>query len=212
MSIAYELSGRTAQKQRTRAALIQAARELVAEGERLTVEGAADAASISRTTAYRYFPNLRALLAAAHPGTDLVSLLPPDPPDDPVARLDLALDSFLATVFDDEVQQRTMLRLSLDPGPHEFAELPLRQGRGIAWFTEVLEPVRPAIGDEALARLVLAIRVSVGIEALVWLVDVAGVRREEAAELMRSSAHALLRDALASSQAVTRGGSGTVPA
>lgn len=199
VSTAYELSGRTAQKQRTRAALIDAAREILADGARLTVEGAADAASISRTTAYRYFPNLRALLAAAHPGTDLVSLLPPDPPADPVARLDLALDTFLATVFDDEVQQRTMLRLSLDPGPHDHTDLPLRQGRGIAWFTEVLEPIRPAIGDEALARLVLAIRVNVGIEALVWLVDVAGVSRGDAAELMRGSAHALLRDALASS-------------
>ena len=31
------------------------------------VEDAAAAASISRTTAYRYFPNERALLVAAHP-------------------------------------------------------------------------------------------------------------------------------------------------
>jgi predicted DNA-binding protein (UPF0251 family) len=36
----------------------------------------------------------------------------------------------------------------------------------------------------------------VGIEALVWLVDVAGLTRDEAAELMLSSARSLLRDAL----------------
>ena len=46
-------------------------------------------------------------------------------------------------------------------------------------------------------RLVLAIRSAVGIEALVWLTDIAGLSREEAAELMRWSARALLRSALA---------------
>ena len=40
-----------------------------AEGLTPTVEAAAEAASISRTTAYRYFPSQRALLAAAHPET-----------------------------------------------------------------------------------------------------------------------------------------------
>ena len=67
MSIPYEAQGRVDQKRRTRAALVDAARELVALGETPTVEAAAEAASISRTTAYRYFSNQRALLVAAHP-------------------------------------------------------------------------------------------------------------------------------------------------
>src|SRR5688500_17870791 len=104
MSTAYVQSGRTAQKQRTRNALIATARELVAAGQRLTVEATADAASISRTTAYRYFPNLRALLAAAHPYTDAASLLPPDPPDDPAERVDLVVRAIHRTVLDDEAQ------------------------------------------------------------------------------------------------------------
>ena len=44
MSTAYETEGRTAQKQRTRAALVAAARDLVAEGLTPTVEDAAEAA------------------------------------------------------------------------------------------------------------------------------------------------------------------------
>jgi hypothetical protein len=44
-------------------------------------------------------------------------------------------------------------------------------------------------------RLVLAIRATTGIEALIWLTDVAGLPRDEATKLMRSSARALLRDA-----------------
>jgi AcrR family transcriptional regulator len=68
MSTRYEESGRTRQKQRTRNELIASARELIARGGAApTVEQAAAAAAISRTTAYRYFPSQRALLAAAHP-------------------------------------------------------------------------------------------------------------------------------------------------
>src|SRR6478609_4987999 len=115
MSTAYELDGRTAQKQRTRNALVDAARALVAEGMAPTVEDAALAASISRTTAYRYFPNQHALLAAAHPETEASSLLPADAGDDPEARLDLVVDAFTRLIADTEAQQRTMLRLALAP-------------------------------------------------------------------------------------------------
>jgi predicted DNA-binding protein (UPF0251 family) len=38
---------------------------------------------------------------------------------------------------------------------------------------------------------VLAIRATIGIEALVWLTDVAGLSREEAVDIMRSSARTL---------------------
>src|SRR5262249_50809082 len=90
----YESSGRTNQKHRTRAALIAAARELVANGLSPTVEEAAAAAQISRTTAYRYFPNQRALLVAAHPEIERRSLLPAHPPDDPRRRLALVLRAY----------------------------------------------------------------------------------------------------------------------
>src|SRR5271165_6211507 len=83
MSVPYELTGRHQQKARTRQALVEATRRLLAEGADPTVEEAAAGARISRTTAYRYFPNQRTLLAAAHPETDQASLLPRDPPTDP---------------------------------------------------------------------------------------------------------------------------------
>ncbi len=195
MSTAYELQGRTAQKQRTRRALVDAARELVATGQTPTVEAAADAASVSRTTAYRYFPNQRALLAAAHPETAATSLLPGNAPDDPEARLALVIDRFLALVLETEPQQRTMLRLSLDP-LGDASELPLRQGRAIPWLTEALESLRPTLGTKRLRELVLGIRSATGIESLVWLIDVAGLSRADAVRLMRRTAMALYRDAI----------------
>jgi hypothetical protein len=196
MSIPYELSGRTDQKRRTRDALIAAARESVANGATPTVESAAQEASISRTTAYRYFPSQRALLVAAHPETYTTSLLPDDAPDDAATRLDLVIDAFTRSNVENEAQQRTMLRLSLEADPDERAQLPLRQGRAITWIEEALEPLHAELSEAGLRRLVLAIRSATGIEALVWLTDVAGLSRDEATELMRWSARALLRSAL----------------
>src|SRR5687767_2643981 len=147
MSTAYELHGRTSQKQRTRAALVAAARALVAEGRAPTVEDVAEAASISRTTAYRYFPNQRALLAAAHPETGTESLLPSDAPGDVVQRVDLVVAEFTRVITDTEAQQRTMLRLSLEADAVERSKLPLRQGRAIRWLEEALEPRRADLGD-----------------------------------------------------------------
>ena len=60
-------TGRVHQKARTRQALVRAARQLLVEGTTPTVEQTAAAASISRATAYRYFPNQRALLVATYP-------------------------------------------------------------------------------------------------------------------------------------------------
>lgn len=196
MSTAYELNGRTAQKRRTRDALVAAARQAVAQGETPTVEAAAEAAGISRATAYRYFPNQHALLLAAHPETGATSLLPEDAPDDVATRLDLVIDAFTRSLLENEAQQRTMLRLSLEATPRERPQLPLRQGRGIAWFEEALAPLREEMSDAQIHRLALAIRSATGIEALVWLTDVGGLYPEDATALMRWSARGLLQSAL----------------
>ena len=196
MSTPYEANGRTAQKQRTRDALVATARKMVAAGETPTVESAAAATEISRTTAYRYFPNQRSLLAAAHPETVASSLLPSDPPADPTLRLEAVVRRFTDIVVETETQQRTMLRLSLEAESVERGDLPLRQGRAIGWIDEALSPLRSRLSDHALRQLVLAIRSATGIEALVWLTDVAQLSRRDATDLMRWSAQALLRAAL----------------
>jgi AcrR family transcriptional regulator len=194
MSISYERTGRTAQKARTRAALIDATRELLAAGRTPSVEEAAEAAGVSRATAYRYFANRRALLVAAHPEVEATELLGEDAPDDARERLDRTIVELIRLTIDTEPELRTMLRLSLEPGPGQ--ELSLRQGRAIGWIETALSPLQAQLVPSELRRLVLAIRAACGIEALVWLTDVAGLSREEAAKLMRWSAQGLLRAAL----------------
>lgn len=198
MSRPWESGGRTNQKRRTHAALVGAARDLVAAGKAPTIDEAAAAASVSRATAYRYFRNQRELLAAAHPETGTQSMLGSNPPQDPAARLDAVVRAFTAMIVETEAQQRTMLRLSLEPDA-DRGRLPLRQGRAIAWITEALEPVREQLTDEGLHKLVLAIRSSIGIEALVWLTDIGGLSRSDATALMRQSAQGILQAALSHS-------------
>jgi AcrR family transcriptional regulator len=174
---------------------VDAARVLLAGGVTPTVEQAADRAEISRTTAYRYFPNQRSLLIATYPELEMTSLLPVDAPADPMERLDLALESFTSQLVSHEPELRSMLRLALE-SPADRKALPLRQGRAIAWFEDALSPLRAHLSDRQLRRLVLAIRATVGIESFVWLTDIGGLSRGEAVDLMCSSARALLRDAL----------------
>jgi AcrR family transcriptional regulator len=201
MSIPYEQTGRTRQKARTRRALIEATHELLAEGLSPTVEQAADAAEVSRTTAYRYFPNQRSLLVAAHPVIEATSLLGPDPPTDPEDRLELVVRGLTDQVLENEPQLRTMLRLSLEPEPADPDKLLLRRGRAIGWIEDALAPLRGEdLSSADVRRLALAIRAVAGIEALVWLTDVAGLSRAEAVELMRWSARALLRSTVAESR------------
>ncbi len=190
----YEEGGRTGQKRRTRDALIAAARVQVSQGLSPTVEEAAAAASISRTTAYRYFPNQHSLLSAAHPETAAPSLLSDASSQDVSARLDDVVKTFIKLILDTESQQRTMLRLSLEADRSE--KLPLRQGRAIAWIGEALEPLEGQLSEAELRRLVLAIRSATGVEALVWLTDIGGLSRKKAAETMLWSARSMLRAAL----------------
>jgi AcrR family transcriptional regulator len=196
MPIPYELTGRSPQKARTRAALVAATRLLLARGVTPTVEQAALAASISRTTAYRYFPNQRLLLITANPEVDRPSLLPESPPPDLEARLAVVVDEFTHITVDTENQLRSTLRLSLDPGASNREKFLLRSGRAIGWIEDALAPLREKWPETDVHQLALAIRSAVGIEALVWLTDVAGLSREEAAGVMRWSARAILRSAL----------------
>jgi AcrR family transcriptional regulator len=195
MSTAYEESGRTRQKARTRNELIAATRALIESGSPSpTVEQAAERASVSRTTAYRYFPSQAALLIAAHPEIDESTLLPDDAGDDPVARLHAAIDRFVGLVLETEGQQRTMLRLSLES---DHADLPLRQGRAIGWFVDALAPLEPRLGKAEIRRVAVAVRSATGIEALVWLTDIAGLSRKDAGRQLRWSGRAILAYALA---------------
>ena len=181
MSTEYLDSGRTRQKQRTRDQLIAAARKLITAGDTPRVEEVAEAAGISRPTAYRYFASQAELLAAAYPETGAASVLPDPPPAALDERVAAVAGFVIGLVQENEPQQRAMLRLSLGEVRHE---LPL------------LAPIAESIGDESVHRLALALRAACGIETRVWLSDVAGLAPAEVSVLQRWMVDALVKRAL----------------
>lgn len=198
MAVPYESTGRTRQKKRTRDALLDGARTLLDGGATPTVEQAADATGVSRTTAYRYFPDQRALLLAAIPSIDRSSQLSADAPQDVRERLDLVIREQVDIVRRWEPQLRAALRLTLDQPPQTpRGQRPaLRQGRAIAWIEDALAPLAATHPHVDRRRLAIAIRAGCGIEAWVWMVDIAGVSPKTATTLMRESAQALLNAAI----------------
>lgn len=89
---------------------------------------------------------------------------------------------------------RRFAATTLEPGADQPV---LRQGRAIGWIEGALSPLcetHPALDVNWLA---VAIRVVTGIEALIWLTDIAGQSREQAAETQCWSALARLAAALA---------------
>ena len=196
IDVPYLQTGRTNQKVRTRDALIAAARRLLAEGVTPTIEEAAAEAAIGRTTAYRYFPNSRALLAATYPELEMDSLLGADPPEDPLARLEIVAENQTRRIVEHEPEYRAQLRLALEGEPAGSESLPLRRGRRIKWIEDALSRLVGRMPEGELQRVVLGIGAALGVEAFVWLTDMAGLSREEAAEVMRSNARTLLRSAL----------------
>src|SRR5918999_3176464 len=142
MDVPYLHTGRTNQKARTRDALIAAARQLLAEGVSPTVEEAALEASVGRTTAYRYFPNSRALLAATFPELEMTSLLGADAPEDPLARLKSVAETLTQWCIEYEPEYRAQLLLALEGESADGESLPLRRGGRAGVGGGVLPPLK----------------------------------------------------------------------
>lgn len=169
-------------------------RDLLKDGQDPSVADVAAIAGISRTTAYRYFPDKEALLHAALPETGSGSLLGEDPPSDVRDRMARTLDAHFDFIRMWEPQLRAALRLSLTPGA---ARPTLRGGRAIGWYRDALSPLDGSPGIDA-AALAVRLRAAAGIEPYVWLRDVAGLSADQAFGVMRANALDILDAALAS--------------
>ncbi len=115
-------------------------------------------------------------------------------------------------IVDKEAAFRTMLRLSLeqtsDEEQHhggESAPPRLRGGGRVRWIEKALAPVRGRFEEPDFRRLVAALSLCMGIEALVVLRDVCALgSSSEAQEVLLWAARTLLRSSLAEVHASPR--------
>jgi hypothetical protein len=119
----------------------------------------------------------------------------------------MLIDVLQKRIIDKEAAFRTMLRLSLERSSEEerhdgdTAPSRLRGGGRVRWIEKALAPVQGRFEESDFRRLVAALSLCIGIEALVVLRDVCALEPEEAEEVSRWAARTLLRSSLAEVQA-----------
>ena len=192
--------GRRNQKLRTRRALVDAAAELLREGHPVTIADAAEAARVSTATAYRYFSSPQELLRETRTLMRTPDLTA-DLPADPAGRVDAIVSRVAEMQLANEPAWRAMLNASLerslkqgDDGPED--EFPVRSRNRLDLTRTALAPLTETLPPAALRRLTMALTLVYGVESLVSTRDVCELDPEEAKDVMRWAARALLDSAL----------------
>lgn len=188
------------QRARTRRDLVAAAVDLLGEGRTPTVTDVADAAGISRRTAYRYFPTVDQLVAEA-----LLEGVRSDverdidaggrPNEDITVRLDRLVDALHRLTVEKEQLLRQMIRFTIDRGPIASG-VPPRPSRRLDYVEQALAPLRDELPIGEYQRLVRAVAVVIGIEARIVLRDICDLDDDTILDTERWAAHALLSAAL----------------
>jgi AcrR family transcriptional regulator len=191
-------SERLNQKLRTRAALLRAARELVAQGRTPTVTEVADAALVSKATAYRYFPTQEALLVELPLDEDaptVESLFGDGAPADAEERAVLVQRALYDLARDHETEFRVFLRASLTRSLRDGngGGDPLRGARRDALLAEALAPLADELPSEEVERLRTAVAMLVGIESMIVLRDVLHLEHDDAREVGEWAVRQLIR-------------------
>lgn len=181
MRAAGEHTGRVNQKLRTRTAIIEACREVIRSGGRVTVPVVARAALVSEPTAYRYFPDLISLVNAALDGmwpSPADALQPVADSADPVERVGFAAEFFLRRVLSYQGGARAMISATITR-PELVASRP---GLRFGLINEALDPIAGTLGlsPERLTRLKQDLAAIVSAEALFSLTDLCRLTPDEA--------------------------------
>jgi AcrR family transcriptional regulator len=194
-------TGRYRQRRRTRSAIVGAAAELVRAGNtQPSVNEIAEAADVSRRTVYQYFPRVEQLLLDATIG--LLSQ----------AMVDDAIESAASTDGDAVARVSALVRATMDLAPETLSlgralvrltvasppadGEPLRGYRRIDWIEKALEPLRDQLDEAVFERLVSALAMVIGWEALVVLSDIRGLSIDDQVDVSSWAAKALIDAAL----------------
>lgn len=203
-------NGRYRQRRRTRAAIVQAAADLIRSGNSTPgVSEIAEAADVSRRTVYQYFPTVDQLLLDATVGllsqTAVDSAIEAaDAGADAQSRVEAMIHALAGLSAETMPLGRSLIRLTVD-SPPEVGQ-PKRGYRRIGWIERAIEPLRDQLDEEAFERLISALAMVVGWEALIVLHDLRGHATHEQVDISTWAARALIRAACDEAAANSPGG------
>ena len=195
---------RTAQRRRTRKAIVDAAIALLARGETLTVNDVAATADVSRRTVYLYFPSFDQLLLDATVGAlsqASVDRAIEQSADDGEARVEHLVRALHHVSPEVERLGRSLIRLTVDTDATPAGQgVPRRGYRRIEWIEQALSPLRDRLEPDGWNRLVRALAMVIGWEALIVQRDVCGLSAAEGEDLSVWAANALVKAAMEEEQ------------
>lgn len=190
---------RPAQKRRTRKAIVDAAIALLTRGATPSVNDVATAADVSRRTVYLYFPSFDQLLLDATIGAlsqTTIDRAIDTAGDSAEARVECLVRAMQHVTPEVERLGRTLVRLTLDAPPPAADADPRRGYRRIEWIEVALASWRERLEPAVWRRLVCALALVVGWEALLVQRDVCGLSLDEGEEISVWAARTLVRAAL----------------
>lgn len=162
-----------------------------------SVSDAAEAAGVSRATAYRYFSSQAALVhAVVEEGLGPILDWKPRG-SDAASRVDQLIAAAMPRIDSYEATFKAALKLSLEQwASHQAGTLgeepAFTRGHRIDLLRHALEPERDRLGATVADRLAQALSLVFGIEALVVLKDIWGLDGDAAAGVARWAAGALV--------------------
>jgi AcrR family transcriptional regulator len=185
-----------------RAALIQAAIAIASRGIIPSISDIAEAAQVSRATAYRHFPSQSVLVQAM-----VIEALGPiwrwlPESDDAEERVGRLLAFGFRRMDDYEAPLRAALRLALDQWSRERAgtignEPRIVRGNRIRLLRLALAPLARRLPKRSFDRLVQGLAIVFGTETMVVLKDMFGLEGPQVAQVAEWVARSLVRAAIA---------------
>lgn len=187
---------------RTRKLMLQTAIGLMQRGQTPSVSDVAEAASVSRATAYRYFPSQAALVHAVvnealGPILDWRS-----DSTDAEARVQDLLDLTMPRVAEFEATFKAALKLSLEQWAQRQAgtfgsEPPFKRGHRVDLLQMAIAPLKNRLPEAKFQRLAKALSLVYGLEVLIVLKDLWGIELDEIQDVVRWAASTMVKASIA---------------
>ena len=190
---------------RTRKLMLKTASRLMQSGLTPSVSEVAEAAEVSRATAYRYFPSEVALVHAVVDEALGPILTWKGQSQDAEARVLDLFEKSLPRIAEFEATFKAALRLSLEQWAHAQdgtqGEKPrFMRGHRIELLNDALSPLRATLPPKDFDRLAQALSLIYGVEVFTVLKDIWGLPITQSSEVAKWAACALVRSAVAEAQ------------
>jgi AcrR family transcriptional regulator len=194
---------------RTRKLMLETAISLMQEGETPSVTEVAEAAGVSRATAYRYFPSQADLVHAVVDEALGPILSWESEYANAEDRVEDLLESSIPRIFEFEATFKAALKLSLEQWAQRQAgtlgeEPPFKRGHRVELLQAAIAPLRKTLPRRQFQRLAQALSLTYGLESLIILQDLWGLEPREVQNVTHWAARTLVRGAVAEARTAQR--------